>query len=211
VTERHRGPARPCGDDLVSIDVHDARAARRLAAALRADATWIEVVAGAASVTVQFDAAALGIDAACERAQRTAPAAEPATIDTGRILTVPVRYDGPDLDAVCRALDLSRDEFVALHTGAAGCVEMLGFTPGFAYVAGLDPRLAIGRLPAPRQRVPAGAVGIAGTYTGLYSLPGPGGWSLVGRTTLRLFDPAGEPPFALEPGQILHFVVDPGR
>jgi allophanate hydrolase len=209
VTERHRRPARPCGDDLVSIDVDDAGVARHLAAALRADATWLEVVAGTTSVVVQFDPATLGIDAACERAQQTAPATEPVDIGARRILTVPVRYDGPDIDAVCRELDLSRDDFIALHTGAAGCVEMLGFTPGFAYVAGLDPRLAVGRLPAPRQRVPAGAVGIAGTYTGLYSLPGPGGWSLVGHTTLRLFDPAGDRPFALEPGQVLHFVADP--
>jgi len=206
--ELRSNPAGPCGDDLVSIDAEDAAAARHLAETLRTDETWLEVVAGAASVVVQFDPAELDIDAACSRAQHTSPAAGSEAIGAGRILTVPVRYDGPDLAAVCRELGLSVDEFVALHTAAAGCVEMLGFTPGFAYVAGLDPRLAVGRLPAPRLSVPAGAVGIAGPYTGLYSLPGPGGWSLVGRTTLRLFDSAGDPPFVLAAGQILRFVAD---
>ncbi len=212
MAERSLGTARACGDDQVSIDVADADAARRLAEALRADAAWLEVVPGAASVVVQFDPTALDIDAACERVQRARPAPDSADADADRILIVPVRYggaDGPDLAAVCGQLGLSAEAFVALHTGSTGRVEMLGFTPGFAYVAGLDARLAVGRLPAPRQRVPAGAVGIAGLYTGLYALPGPGGWSVVGRTTLPLFDPGRDPAFTLEAGQRLRFVADP--
>ena len=212
MTEQAHGQARPCGDDQVCIEVEDANAARRLAVALRADATWLEVVPGAASVVVQFDSTVLDIDAACERVQRTRPAPDSADTGAGRILLVPVRYggaDGPDFAAVCGQLGLSAEAFVALHTGATGRVEMLGFTPGFAYVAGLDARLEVGRLSGPRQRVPAGAVGIAGAYTGLYALPGPGGWSLVGRTTLPLFDPGRNPAFTLQAGQRLQFVAEP--
>ena len=84
---------------------------------------------------------------------------------------------------------------------------MLGFTPGFAYIGGLDERLNIDRLPEPRQHVPAGSVGIAGGRSGLYSLPGPGGWPLVGRTSRKLFDATADDPFTLSAGARVIFTA----
>lgn len=130
----------------------------------------------------------------------------------GRIVDIPVCYgaeDGPDLEEVCRYHDLSAEEVVALHTAPLYTVYMIGFTPGFPYLGGLDPRLITPRRTTPRKRVPAGSVGIADRQTGIYSIDSPGGWQLIGRTPLRLFDPMGERPFLLEPGDRIRFVPIP--
>ena len=126
-----------------------------------------------------------------------------------RTVEVPVCYEGecaPDLADVARTADLATEEAVALHAGAAYRVAFLGFSPGFAYLLGLPPRLATPRLPAPRFRVPAGSVGIAGGQTGLYPRATPGGWRLVGRTPLSLFDPRRESASLLLPGDAIRFV-----
>ncbi|HEX5788119.1 MAG TPA: 5-oxoprolinase subunit PxpB [Woeseiaceae bacterium] len=199
---------RLCGDDLVTVAVAGAAAAGRLAAVLREDPTWLEAVPGLATVVARFDATVTDPRTACERLGRALAAGAPQAATEAPPVRVPVRYggvDGPDLEAICRELGLTRDAFVAAHTSGWYRVAMLGFTPGFAYVSGLDERLSVGRLERPRQRVPAGSVGIAGAWTGLYALAGPGGWPLIGRTPLRLFDPAGEEPFRLAPGQRIRF------
>jgi KipI family sensor histidine kinase inhibitor len=126
-----------------------------------------------------------------------------------RTVEVAVCY-GPecaaDLADVARAADLSPEEAVALHAGASYRVAFLGFSPGFAYLLGLPPRLAMARLPAPRLEVPAGSVGIAGGQAGLYPRATPGGWRLVGRTPLPLFEATREPPSLLLPGDAVRFV-----
>jgi len=113
---------------------------------------------------------------------------------------------GPDLAAVARHTGLSPAEVIALHTTPTYRVHMIGFAPGFPYLGGLDARLNTPRRAEPRPLVPAGAVGIAGAQTGIYSLPTPGGWQLIGRTPLRLFAPAADPPTLLRAGQHLRFV-----
>jgi KipI family sensor histidine kinase inhibitor len=126
-----------------------------------------------------------------------------------RTVEVPVCYEGasaPDLAEVARRAGLSTAEAVALHAGAEYRVAFLGFSPGFAYLLGLPPRLATPRLPAPRLSVPAGSVGIAGGQAGLYPRATPGGWRLVGRTPLPLFDPSREPASLLLPGDAVRFV-----
>jgi KipI family sensor histidine kinase inhibitor len=126
-----------------------------------------------------------------------------------RVIDVPVRYggaDGPDLAQVAVATGMSAADVVALHSAPLYRVAMLGFAPGFPYLLGLDPRLAVPRLAVPRQRVPAGSVGIGGEQTGIYPQAGPGGWQVIGRTTLALFDPAAEAPTLLQPGDRLRFV-----
>ena len=100
---------------------------------------------------------------------------------------------------------MTTDEFIALHTGSEYTVEMLGFTPGFAFIGGLDERLRVPRRKEPRLRVDAGSVGIADGRTGLYAMASPGGWTLVGRTPLRLFDAKAEEPFALRAGTRIRF------
>lgn len=132
-----------------------------------------------------------------------APLAATATLE------IPVCYGGelgPDLAVVARHTGLAPAEVVARHTRPDYQVYMLGFAPGFPYLGGLDERLATPRRAEPRPLVPAGAVGIAGAQTGIYSLPTPGGWQLIGRTPLRLFNPAAHPPTLLRAGQRLRFV-----
>lgn len=129
------------------------------------------------------------------------------------VVEVPVCYGGsfgPDLDRVARYLGLSVSEVVALHTQPAYQVYMMGFVPGFPYLGGLDARLATPRKDVPRPRVPAGSVGIAGAQTGVYPLDTPGGWQLIGRTPLRLFDPRREEPSLLQAGnQVRFFAITP--
>ncbi|QIK66795.1 5-oxoprolinase subunit PxpB [Nocardioides sp. HDW12B] len=124
--------------------------------------------------------------------------------DAGEV-EVPVRYDGEDLDDVARLWEMSRDEVVATHTGTAFVVAFCGFAPGFAYCTGLPERLHVARRPSPRTRVPAGSVGLAGEFTGVYPTASPGGWQLIGVTDLTLFDVTAEPPALLAPGTRVRF------
>lgn len=125
------------------------------------------------------------------------------------VIEIPVCYGGPhgpDLDEVARCAGLDAEPTIALHAAPTYTIAMLGFAPGFPYLLGLDPRLATPRLETPRTRVPAGSVGIGGAQTGLYPREGPGGWRLIGRTPLTLFDAARDPPTPLAPGRRLRFV-----
>jgi KipI family sensor histidine kinase inhibitor len=136
-------------------------------------------------------------------------------VDAGRDVTVAVRYgggDGPDLEAVAAHARLSPGAFVARHAAGHYTVAMLGFAPGFPYLLGLDPALAMPRLATPRTRVDAGSVGIGGNQTGIYPTTGPGGWRIIGRTGQILFDPMRDPPALLAPGDRVRFVdVDASR
>jgi KipI family sensor histidine kinase inhibitor len=124
---------------------------------------------------------------------------------TGDSVTIPVRYDGEDLADVAKATGLSEEEVVTVHTGPEYTVAFTGFAPGFGYLTGLDERLRLPRRDSPRTRVPAGAVAVAGEFTGVYPRPSPGGWHLLGRTTAPLWDPTREPPALLRPGTKVRF------
>ena len=126
----------------------------------------------------------------------------------GRLLEILVQYGGeagPDLAGVAAHCSLTPAEDIRRHTTPTYQVAMLGFAPGFAYLLGLDPTLASPRLATPRTRIAPGSVGIAGTQTGVYTLPTPGGWQIIGRTPLTLFDPTNENPFALQAGDRVKF------
>jgi len=201
---------RPCGDDLISIDVANPAAAQSLATHLRSSGEWLDVVGGIDTVVLRFDAAFLDLNAALGKCADILDRHVDVTSCATGVVEIPVCYGGeygPDLDVVCAQLGLSIDEFVALHTAGNYTVDMLGFTPGFAYVGGLDERLNVPRLGEPRVNVAAGSVGIADGHTGLYALPGPGGWALIGRTSYPLFDASAEEPFALLPGTPVRFVA----
>lgn len=197
---------------------HDANArAHALAARLRADApAWLrDLVPAWDSLGVCFDPAAVSPDdvRAWLLAHRDdAPAA--ATVAT-RIVEIPVRYGGAhgiDLEEAADELGLSPERLIERHAASLYTVAMIGFAPGFPYLAGLDPALALPRLPTPRSRVPAGSVGIGGAQTGIYPRESPGGWRLLGRTPLRLFDPARASPSLLAPGDRVRFVaIDEAR
>ena len=131
--------------------------------------------------------------------------------DTGarHIVHIPTLYGGdmgPDIAFVAQHNGIDEREVVHIHSGADYLVYMMGFSPGFAYLGGLDERLATPRLQSPRTEIPAGAVGIAETQTGVYPMASPGGWQLIGRTPLKLFDPARERPVLLSAGDYVRFV-----
>ncbi len=197
-----------CGDDLLAVAVDDPPAAQALAAHLRSRGGWLEVVPGIESVTVRFDAATLDIEAA-EQRLTTALSHDIAPLpESEKYLEIPVVYggdNGPDLDDVCERLGLSVDEFVAIHCASEYRVDMVGFTPGFVFVGGLDERLNVPRREEPRQKVAAGSVAIAGGRTGMYALSSPGGWNLIGRTSFTLFDAEASNPFPIQPGMRIRY------
>jgi KipI family sensor histidine kinase inhibitor len=143
------------------------------------------------------------------RALESADAARPAPGDA--TVQIPVRYggeDGPDLDVVARFAHMSDVEVVRRHTARVYRVFMMGFLPGFPYMGIVDETIAAPRKNTPRVRVPAGSVGIAGAQTGIYPADTPGGWQLIGRTSLKLFDAARSDPFLLKPGDAVQFVEE---
>lgn len=139
----------------------------------------------------------------CDRAREAGAAPVP-----GRTVIVPVLYGGeagPDLAELAAHCRLTPEQVVARHAAPDYRVYLLGFVPGFPYLGGLDPALAAPRRATPRTRVPRGSVAIAGLQTGIYPLESPGGWQLIGRTPLRLFDPEAADPCLLRPGDRLRF------
>ena len=129
--------------------------------------------------------------------------------DRRRVFRLPVCYGGdygPDLDFVCRHSGLSAQEVIELHSAPDYLIYMLGFLPGFAYLGGLDPRLHTPRLDSPRTCIPAGSVGIGGAQTGVYPLASPGGWQLLGRTPVSVFDRQRQEPILYRAGDLVHFV-----
>lgn len=124
------------------------------------------------------------------------------------IMEIPVCYGGdfgPDLNEVAALHGFDAEEVIRLHTAPLYRVYMIGFTPGFAYLGGLDQRLHTPRKSEPRKKVVAGSIGIADQQTGIYPIESPGGWQLIGRTPLRLFDPSRDVPFLLEAGDMVRF------
>jgi KipI family sensor histidine kinase inhibitor len=142
------------------------------------------------------------------RLARMAAASEDGPVDAGPPVVIPVVYDGADLDAVSELTGLSTAEIIERHTGRELVVGWLGFAPGFAYLVGLDPALHVPRLATPRTSVPAGSVAIAGPYAAVYPGTSPGGWRLLGRTEIRVWNAAADPPSILRPGTRVRFTVN---
>jgi KipI family sensor histidine kinase inhibitor len=124
---------------------------------------------------------------------------------SGALVEIPVRYDGEDLAEVAALTGMSVDEVVRLHTASEYVVAFMGFAPGFAYLSGGDPRLTVPRRKSPRTRVPAGAVGLAGEFSGVYPKDSPGGWQLIGSTPVAMFDLDRTPASLLQPGNRVRF------
>ena len=129
-------------------------------------------------------------------------------LEEGRIIVIPTCYDeefGPDLVELSQIVNLSPEEVIAEHTSKDYLIYMLGFTPGFPYLGGLSPRIACPRLSSPRTIVPMGSVGIAEQQTGIYPLATPGGWRLIGRSPIRVFNLHSSEPFLFQAGDWLRF------
>lgn len=162
----------------------------------------VETVPTFRSLLVSYDPLLIGFDGLVNRIQALDPLSVTTPASETRVV-IPTVYGGefgPDIGFVARHNGISVEEVIELHVSAVYLVYMIGFTPGFPYLGGLPPAIATPRLHAPRTLVPAGSVGIAGEQTGVYPVESPGGWQLIGRTPLRLYDPARENPVLLEPG-----------
>jgi KipI family sensor histidine kinase inhibitor len=171
-----------------------------------AEGALLDVVPGDGTLLVRFEPT----DAAEARARdRLATAlAAPGERGPGREVILPVRYggaDGPDLDEVADLVGLTPDEVVAAHVAARHTVAFIGFAPGFPYLHGLPEVLTVPRLAVPRTTTPAGSVAIAEHATGIYPAELPGGWRVIGRTEVPLFDPSADPPTTLQPGDHVRF------
>lgn len=186
------------------------RAMQAITRALAADPPpgLIEVVPGYTSVLVEFSPGMADIGPLSRRLAKHLD----TPVEPGPIKDIPVVYDGPDLARVAEHTGLTVAELCARHAATLYRVALIGFAPGFPYLDGLEPALHTPRLATPRPRVAAGSVAIGGHHTGIYSVPGPGGWNLIGRTDLRLFDPARAMPGReaemcyLQPGDRVRFV-----
>jgi KipI family sensor histidine kinase inhibitor len=204
---------RPFGESALLVELDEESAVHALDAALRADpiAGVTATVPGLDSLLVEYEALSTSLDdltRAIRRGMHAASRAEPR-----RHRTIPVAYGGelgPDLDEVAGLVGLTRAEVVAAHTGRELMVLIDGFAPGFAYLGHLP--FDVPRLATPRISTPAGSVGIAGRMTGIYPADLPGGWRVIGRTSVVLFDPRRDPPAYLAPGDVVHFEsVTPGE
>lgn len=178
------------GDAALLVEVDGLAEVLALDDALRAapPAGVLDVVPAARTVLLVLQP---GTDvAAIRRAVQELEPAGPAAVDEAAeasVVEIEVRYDGPDLDEVGRLTGLGAEGVVAAHTGTPWRVAFGGFAPGFAYLAGGDPRLTVARRAEPRTTVPAGAVGLAGEFSGIYPRPSPGGWQLIGSTDAPLW------------------------
>ncbi|MFT4110552.1 5-oxoprolinase subunit B family protein [Propionicimonas sp.] len=192
----------PCGDRAFLIECADPAAVR---AALEAADLPAELVPAARTVLVLLSGPA-ALDSVRAEARRILAGPVPSLpAEDSRTVVVPVRYTGEDLAEVAERTGLTPTEVVAAHTGHPWRVAFGGFAPGFAYLDGGDPRLAVPRKATPRTAVPAGSVGLAGEFSGIYPRASPGGWQLIGRTDVVLWDAARTPPALLRPGWWVRF------
>jgi KipI family sensor histidine kinase inhibitor len=196
----------PFGEAALLVELHSAADAQALARILSTapPAGMVEAVPGLASVLVELDPLVADVDAVLAelRSLLARPLEMPAE---GRLHTIRVVYDGPDLDDVATLTGLAPADVAARHAATEMRVLFCGFAPGYAYLGDLPPELRVSRLATPRTRTPAGSVALAGSMSGIYPTDLPGGWRVIGHTDVRLFDPRADPPALLLPGDRVRF------
>ncbi len=169
----------------------------------------VEAVPSFRSLLVYYDPAVVGYPALCETLAELAAQAEHATLPPSRAVELPCCYDDPelgiDLAAAAERLGLPPDELTRLHAGAEYLIYFIGFTPGLPYLSGMPERIMLPRLSTPRIKVPAGSVGIGGIQVCIYSVESPGGYWILGRTPVPLYEPESEHPILLRPGDVVRF------
>lgn len=168
----------------------------------------LETVPAYRSLTVHYDPELISCPALEAALRGLIGGLDQTSLPPGEVLEIPVLYggeEGPDLPFVAQHCRMTPEEVVARHSAADYLIYMLGFTPGFAYLGGMDERLAAPRLKTPRVCIPAGSVGIAGSQTGVYPLDSPGGWQLIGRTPVRMYAPERAVPILPQAGQHIRF------
>lgn len=207
----------PAGDMALVAELGDAispainRRVRSLTDALEEDGVpgVFDFLPTYRSVLVYFDPLVATSGEVQDSIERLLQRAQSTDTSTRNVVHLPTLYGGdlgPDIAFVAQHSGIDEQEVIRMHSGTDYLVYMMGFSPGFAYLGGLDERLATPRLQSPRTEIPPGAVGIAETQTGVYPVASPGGWQLIGRTPVRLFDPARERPVLLNAGDYVRFV-----
>ena len=199
-----RPRVRVCGRRAVLLECDSPDEVAATVQALRSAALpeVVELVPAARTVLVEVRAGS-GLDGVRDAVDGVDPAAVGQV--EGARHTIPVVYDGEDLDLVARTAGIDVDEVVALHTGAEFTVAFCGFAPGFGYLTGLPEPLRQPRLESSRSAVPSGSVGVADVYSCVYPRRSPGGWRLIGRTDVVMFDPSADQPARLSPGDRVQF------
>lgn len=195
-------------DDWINIKLPDSETIIAAQIAFSASRYWTEIVPGIDSIAVQFDPALTAPDEAARMVSKQL--ADRTVVTPGALptVTIPVCYEpefAPDLDYIANRLGVASKDLPSWHVAQVHRVAMLGFMPGFAYLESNENSPAIGRLDNPRQSVAAGSIGIIGQQSCIYSFDSPGGWPIIGRTPLRLFDPSREQPALLSAGQNIRF------
>lgn len=196
---------RRAGRHAVLVELDGLEQVIGLHAALRAGppAGAVDMVPAARTLMIVFDSSTSS-DAVIADVRRRA--ADPAAAPEGPLVEVPVSYDGDDLAEVGKITGLTEEEVVARHLEPEYRVAFCGFAPGFAYISGGDPQLRVPRRSSPRTKVPAGSVGLADEFTGIYPREMPGGWQLIGRTDAVLWSLERDPPALLPPGARVRFL-----
>jgi len=196
-------------ENVVSLEVNARVRALALALESARPAGLIEVVPTYRSLGIQFDPVATSPAVLRARVEALLAGLNPADLPPPALVELPTVYGGeygPDLPFVAEHAGLSQAEVIRLHSGTTYQVYMIGFSAGFAYLGGLPERLQTPRLPSPRTRTPKGSVAIGGSQTGAYPADTPGGWRIIGRTPVELFDPRRDPPTPMRPGDHVRFV-----
>ena len=167
-----------------------------------------ELVPTFCTLFISYDPRLTGYQKLVKSLHRLLPHEDQAAAGRKIIHPIPVCYGGKlgeDLPHVARHAGLTEQEVIDLHSGRDYLIYMLGFTPGFTYLGGMSEAIATPRLKTPRVKIPAGSVGIAGSQTGVYPIDSPGGWQLIGRTPVRMYDPDRETPILPQAGQYIKF------
>lgn len=168
-----------------------------------------EVIPTYRSLLIIYDPLLIGYDGLVNKLKELEKASADTDSAEARIVEIPTVYGGeygPDIEFVAEHNNLTVEEVIKIHSSTDYLVYMLGFTPGFAYLGGMDERIETPRLQTPRTKIPAGSTGIAGKQTGIYPIDSPGGWQLIGRTPVKLYDPLADPPVLLNAGDYVRFV-----
>lgn len=169
----------------------------------------VEMVPTYRSLLVSYNPMKIKYNALCNKLREFEDNLGDSGSEPAKVVEIPTIYGGeygPDIEFVAQHNNLSIDEVIEIHSSRDYLIYMLGFTPGFPYLGGMSEKIETPRLKTPRTKIPAGSVGIAGKQTGIYPIDSPGGWQLIGRTPVKLFDPFAEPPVLLNAGDYVRFV-----
>ena len=206
----------PAGDKALTVELGDSispetnRRVRDLLVAIESQQIpgVVDLVPSYRSLLVYYDPLQLNLPQLEEHLSALEQNLDQAAVHAPKVVEIPTLYGGeygPDLEHVAEHNGLSPEEVIQIHSSADYLVYMMGFTPGFPYLGGMSEKIATPRLQTPRTAIPAGSVGIAEQQTGVYPIQSPGGWQLIGRTPVQLFDPQRDPPVVVEAGDFIRF------